>query len=239
MIYKVCALLSIVGTAAAGPSIELVSSDLSKGGRALDNVKGKWSQALKFLGNDAQINAEYDRSARSDFLSEATLSGKVDDVSYEVKTSFGNTHEVKLTADTKDGTTLELNADVGSGVDVRSVSATRDVKLQGQDCTLEASHERASGDSKLKLSSVLGNGLKAIANIARSKAGDMSTDYNLEYEQELNAGRTVSARINGDGSGDVELEDSTTLASQDAVISAKMDLGGSSPSVTVKRSWSF
>lgn len=235
MIYKVCALLSIVGTAAAGPSIELVSSDLSKGGRALDNVKGKWSQALKFLGNDAQINAEYDRSARSDFLSEATLSGKVDDVSYEVKTSFGNTHEVKLTADTKDGTTLELNADVGSGVDVRSVSATRDVKLQGQDCTLEASHERASGDSKLKLSSVLGHGVSGTATwLVGSKMQD--TDVELEYAASVGDGRSVSASVNPkNGKGDVEYVDSKTI---DATITAGMDLGGK-PSLTVKRGWAF
>jgi len=235
MIYKVCALLSIVGTAAAGPSIELVSSDLSKGGRALDNVKGTWSQALKFLGNDAQINAEYDRSARSDFLSEATLSGKVDDVSYEVKTSFGNTHEVKLTADTKDGTTLELNADVGSGVDVRSVSATRDVKLQGQDCTLEASHERASGDSKLKLSSVLGHGVSGTATwLVGSKMQD--TDVELEYAASVGDGRSVSASVNPkNGKGDVEYVDSKTI---DATITAGMDLGGK-PSLTVKRGWAF
>ena len=56
---------------------QLLSSDLSSGGsKVLDNIKGKWSQTLKFLGNEANLEAEYDRASREDFLSEATLSGK-------------------------------------------------------------------------------------------------------------------------------------------------------------------
>ena len=59
------------------------------------------SQTLKFMGKEATLNAEYDRNARENFLSEATLSGAVDDVKYELTTGFGDDYELTLTTDTK------------------------------------------------------------------------------------------------------------------------------------------
>jgi hypothetical protein len=250
----------IVATTAASAlagSIEVVSTDLSQGNRGLGNIKGQWSQTLSLFGQDATVAAEYDRAEKEDGPTEVSLSGSNGDINYKVKQADGARD---LTLSTKsNGVSVEANLDESgiksvdfsteqSGVTIeasagndgiRTVTASGDVDAGSQNVNYELEHTLASGDSKLKLSSVLGNGLKAIANIARSKNGDMSTDYNLEYETELQAGRTVSARINGDGSGDIELEDTTTLSAQEATIVANMDLGGSSPSVTVKRSWAF
>ena len=155
----ICASL---GVASAERSIELLSSDISGGGtKVLDNIKGKWTQTLKFLGNDATLEAEYDRKEREDFLSEATLTGKMDDINYELKTEFGDVHELTVSTDTKDGTALELVADNKNGL--TKVTAARDVKIQGQDCNAEFSHARQSSTSKLKLSSVLGHGVTGSA----------------------------------------------------------------------------
>ena len=159
---KKAVIYATIGTVAAERSIELVSSDLSGGGnRVLDNIKGRWSQTLKFLGNEAKIDAEYDRNSRENFLSEATLSGKVDDVSYELRTEFGDTHELTCSTNTKDGTALEVVADNKNGL--TKVTAGRGVSIQGQDCNIEASHAPKSSTSKVKLSSVLGHGVSGSA----------------------------------------------------------------------------
>ena len=232
---KKAVILSCVGVVAGERSIELLSSDLSggSGNRALANIKGRWSQTLKFLGADANIEAEYDRNARKEFLNEATISGKVDDVSYELKTGFGDSHELTLSADTKDGTALEVVADNKNGL--TKLTAARDVKVQGQACNLEASHERSSSTSKLKLSSVLGHGVSGSATWLVGSKLD-SADVDLEYEASVSDGRSVKANLNPrDGTGDVEYVDTKTI---DATVTASMDLGGK-PKLTVKRAWSF
>jgi len=220
------------GVVAAERSVELVSSDLSAGGRVVDNIKGRWSQTLKFLGKEATIDAEYDRKERKDFLSEATLSGKVDDVSYKVKTSFGDEHELTLTTDTKDGTSIELVADNKNGL--TQVSANRGVKIQGQDCNAEVSHARQSATSKVKLSSILGHGVSGTATW--TVGGKVEPEVELEYASDISDGRSVAANLKPkDGTGDIEYVDTKTL---DATITASMDLGGK-PKLTVKRGWSF
>lgn len=230
---KKVAVIAAVGVAAAERQIELSSSDLSAGGRALDNIKGRWSQTLKFLGAEANLDAEYDRNAREDFLNEASLSGKLDDVNYELKTHFGDTHELTLSADTKDGTALEVVADNKNGL--TKLTAGRDVKFQGQDVNVEASHARQSSTSKVKLSSVLGHGVSGSATWTVGNKLD-SADMELEYEAQVTDGRKLSATLNPrDASGDVEFVDTKTL---DATITASMDLGGK-PKLTVKRSWGF
>lgn len=226
-------LYACVGAAAAERSIELSSSDLSSGGRVLDNIKGQWSQTLKFMGKEATLNAEYDRNARENFLSEATLSGAVDDVKYELTTGFGDDYELTLTTDTKDGTAVELVGDNKNGL--TKVAATRGVTVQGQDCDVEFSHARKSGSSKVKLSSVLGHGVSGSATwTVGNKLGD--ADYELEYASSIGDGRSLSANLNPkDGTGDIEYVDTKTV---DATITASMDLGGT-PKVSVSRGWSF
>ena len=227
MLYAALALVS-------GVNIELSTNDLSSKGRVLDNIKGSWSQTLQFLGKSATLEAEYDRNAREDFLNEATLSGKLDDVAYEVKTSFGDTHELTLAADTKDGTSVEVVANNKDGL--TSITASRDVKISGRDYNAEASHDRQSSSSKLKMSSVLGHGVTGSATWTVGNKLD-SADYELEYETELTNGRKLSATVNPrNGKGDIEYVDSSTI---DAEITASMDLGGGSPKVTVKRAWNF
>lgn len=231
---KKAVVYACVGVVAAERTIELVSSDLSGSNRALDNIKGRWSQTLKFMGAEANIDAEYDRKSRENFLSEATISGKVDDVSYELKTEFGDTHELTLAADTKDGTALEVVADVGAKNGISKLTAARGVKIQGQDVNVEASHTPKSSESKVKLSSVLGHGVSGTATwLVGSKLN--SADYELEYASNV-AGRDVSATVNPkDGTGEIEYVDSKTV---DATITASLDLGGK-PKVSVKRAWTF
>jgi len=230
---KKAVVIACVGAAAADRQIELFSSDLSAGSKALDNIKGRWSQTLNFLGKEATIDAEYDRKERQDFLKEARLTGKVDDVSYELKTGFGDTHELTVSADTKDGTSLEVVADNTNGL--TKVTAGRDVKIQGQECSVEASHQPKSSASKLKLSSVLGHGVSGSATwTVGNRLND--ADYELEYASSVTEGRELKASLNPkDGSGDIEYVDSKTM---DATITASMDLGGK-PKLTVKRAWSF
>ena len=232
---KKATIIACVGVAAGERSIQLVSSDLSggAGGKVLDNIKGKWSQTLKFLGAEANIDASYDRKARQDFLNEATISGKVDDVNYELTTGFGDVHELTLTTDTKDGTSLEVVGDNKNGL--TSLAASRGIKIQGQDCNIEASHDRQSAASKVKLSSVLGHGVSGTAswNVG-SKVDDV--DYELEYASSVGDGRSIAANLNPkDGKGDIEYVDSKTL---DATVTASMDLGGK-PKLSVSRGWSF
>lgn len=230
---KKAVVYACVGAAAAERSIEFMSGDFSAGERVLDNIKGRWSQTLKFLGNDASLSAEYDRNERDDFLNEATLSGKVDDVNYEVKTQFGDTHELTLSTDTKDGTSIELVADSKNGL--KSVTANRGIKLQNQDVNCEVSHERQSKSSKVKLSSVLGHGVSGKATWTVGNKLD-SADMELEYAADLSNGRSLSANLNPrDGTGDVEFVDSKSI---DATITAGMDLGGN-PKLTVKRGFKF
>lgn len=221
---------SSIGAALAG-SIELVSSDVRSGGIGIDNIKGKWSQKVSLFGNDATISGEYDRSKNKDSLHETTVSGSLKNVKYELT----DAKELKLEADAN-GLTLETSGNLDDGL--RTIGASGSTKLGGQDIDAELEHALGSGDSKLKLSTVLGNGFKAIANVARAKSGDASADYELEYEGTINEGRTVSATLKPDGSGEMEYEDTTTLKGQDTTISASMEIGGA-PKVSVKRSWNF
>lgn len=264
----------------------------------LDNIKGTWSQTLKFLGNDATLEAEYDRNANEKFLDSATISGKLDDVNYEVtracakgsgcdrasvplgarmlildalltlsanmpreppraprirltsrdrhmptpplwlpgrdgrqlKTKFGGEMALTVSADTADGTTVEAVATKNDGI--TKVTASRSTKIQGRDVDVEASHAVKSGESKLKLSSVLGHGVTAIVNLGPKQ----DADYELEYESSIGDGRKLSANVNPkDGSGEIEFVDSKSI---DATVTASMPLGGK-PKINIKRAWNF
>jgi hypothetical protein len=144
----------------------------------------------------------------------------------------------KLGTTTSDGTTLKAE---GSVVGLKEftlskVSAARAVSLRDQDCDMELSHDLASTESKLKLSTVLGSGVKAIGQLT-SKGGSHEATYEVEYETNLSEGRTLSATVSpADGTGEVEYEDSATLG--DATLTAKFPLGGS-PKLTVKRAFGF
>jgi hypothetical protein len=232
----VIAALALNQAVEAGKTIELSSADLSNaGGRAYDNIVAKWSETLKVFGREANIATEYDRNAKKDFLKEVTVSGQVDDVSYEVTNNFGGDTSLTLTANTKDGTTVEVAADDKAGL--TSITASRKgVRAFDRDVDVEASHDTQAASSKLKLSSVLGHGVTAIATANVANGGATTTNVDLEYENELTNGRTVSAKVNPKaGSGEVEYVDSKTI---DATITASMDLGGK-PKVTVKRAWAF
>merc|ERR1719174_201527 len=89
---------------AYGGSVDLVTGDLSGGSKALDNIKAKWSQSLKILGNSATLSAGYDRSENTDFLNEATLAGSVGNgkVDYELTTKFGSGLDYEVSTKTDD-----------------------------------------------------------------------------------------------------------------------------------------
>jgi len=216
----------------------VVTGDLSQAYRALDNIKGKWSQVV---GNGAKLTASYDRNARKDFLNEATLTGSAGKLEYELTTDFnGMNADVKLATTTSDGTTLEAEGSIADlKGSVNKLTATRAAKLsalgQSQDVDLEISHDVSKSSSKIQLSSLVGGGLKAIGSVVAS-GGKSSMSYEVEYDTTLTEGRTLSASVSpAAGTGEIEYVDSATL---DATITATVPLGGE-PKVTVKRAFSF
>jgi len=228
-----------VAAVSAG-SIELVSSDLAAGQRALDTIKATWGQSLKVLGRSANIEAEYDRSERKNMPNQVTLSGALGKVDYELVSDLRGGNDLNLQTKTTDGTTISVDNSVNDlatlGADIATkVSASRAIKVRDEDVDLEISHERKASESKVKLSSVLGKGVKAIATLT-SAGGKHSTDYEIEYETDLTEGRSLSANVDPQaGTGEIEYVDSKTI---DGTITATIPLGGQ-PSVTVKRSWGF
>lgn len=237
MVMKKALVLAGVG-AAMGGSIELVSSDLSQGNRGLDNIKAKWSQSLKVLGNDANIAASYDRAENKDFLNEASLSGAVSKIKYELKTKFSGSTDLALQTTTDDGTCVEAEGELDHLVAmprITKLTATRAATLRGTECDFEMSHQPGDGTSKMKLSTVLGSGFKAIASLT-SKGGDASTAYEVEYDTTLTEGRTLSANVNPSaGSGEIEYVDNASI---DGTLTATIPLGGS-PKLTLKRAFNF
>jgi hypothetical protein len=229
------AFIAAVGIASVeARSVTLSSSDLTKGGRGLDNIEGEWSQKLNFLGNDATLTGNYDRNEREDFLSEASLSGAFDKVKYELRKKFGGQTSLSLETEAS-GAVLEVEANDADGL--TSVTAKKGAKLGGQECDFEVSHDAKDNGSKIKLSSVLGGGVTASGIVSMDKSGDTSAATEVEYDASLGDGRSLHAEFNpNDGSGEVEYTDTATIAT--ATLTAKMPLGGK-PSVSVKRSWSF
>lgn len=227
--------MSLAAYAYAG-TIEVSSSDLSGPNKAVDNIKGSWSQAVKLLGRSATISAEYDRNEKKDFLKQASVKGALDKVKYELTTKFAGAADLTLETSTDDGTTFEVDSEVNDmHLKVTKVSASRATKLRGNDVDLELSHALDDNESKLKLSSVLGSGVTAIGELT-SKGGDHAMSYEVEYETELTKGRSLSASVKPqDGSGEVEYVDSATL---DGTLTATIPLGGK-PTISVKRAWSF
>jgi hypothetical protein len=236
MLYKVVCLASL--GAVAGGSIELSSSDLTKSGRTLDNIKATWSQSLTVLGNDATVSAEYDRAERKDFVKEASLAGAIASVKYSLTTKFGGDTGLTLATTTEDGTTVEAEGSLStltSMPTISKLSASRKATLRGTECDLEISHEVDSSESKLKLSTILGSGIKAIGTLA-TKGDSHDTSYELEYDTQLTSGRTLSAHVNPrDGSGEVEYVDT---ASVDGELTATIPLGGQ-PKLSLKRAFKF
>jgi len=236
MLYKIVCLASL--GAVAGGSIELSSNDLIKSGRALDNIKAKWSQSLSVLGNDATMSAEYDRAERKDFVKEASLAGAISKVKYELTTKFGGATGLNLQTTTDDGTTIEAQGSLETLTSVpkfTKLTASRKANLRGNDCDLEISHEIDSSESKLKLSTLLGSGVKASGTLA-TKGGSHDTSYEIEYDTTLSEGRTLSASVNPKtGTGEVEFVDSASI---DGELTATIPLGGQ-PKLTLKRAFKF
>jgi len=222
-------------------SVELISGDLGSKTPSLDNIKGKWSQAFKLLGNAATVTAEYDRAENDKFLKSASLSGAVDKIKYELASNFGGPLEATLETSTEDGTTIEVEAEVdGLSSRVTRVTGTRTLSVNERECDLELSHTLGDNESKLRLSTMLGSGLRAVGLLSSKGGGkgglDHSLTYELEYDTQLTEGRTLSAKVSPrDGTGEVEYEDSATI---DATIAASFPLGGA-PKVTAKRAFSF
>jgi len=226
-----------LGAAAAG-NIDISTNDLSSGGRAFDNIKATWSQALKVLGNDATLSAEYDRAERSNFVKEATLAGQIAKVKYQVTSNFGGATGLTLETTTDDGTTVEAVGSLdtlSSAPKFSKLTASRATSLRGNDCNLEISHDVAASESKLKLSTALGSGVTAHGSVS-TKGGAHSTAYEVEYDTTLTQGRTLSASVNpADGSGSIEYTDTATM---DGELTASIPLGGT-PSLNLKKSFSF
>jgi hypothetical protein len=223
-------MLAVASALPLGVSVEFSSSDINGGGPNLDNIKASWSQDIKVLGNSATLDLSYDRSENSDFLDEATLSGSVEGIKYELTKKFGGDGiDFSLETSAGDGATIEANGSLDGGL--TSVTASKSATFGSQDCDLEASYDVGSSDSKLKLSTVLGAGITGVATMTTS-----NVDYSFEYDTELTGGRTLSATVGADGSGEVEYVDEASI---DATITATMDLAGGAPKVTVKRAWSF
>jgi hypothetical protein len=224
-----------------GGSVDLVTGDLSGGTKALDNIKAKWSQSLKVLGNAATVTGSYDRSENENFLNEATLTGSVGKgkVDYELTTKFGSGLDYQVSTTTDDGSSISAEGSVdllsASDLSVRKVSASSTRSLRGNDYDIELSHDLSEGESKIKMSTVLGAGVKAVGTLS-NKGGATSKGYEIEYDTTLNDGRTLSASVNPDaGTGEIEYTDSSTF---DGTVTANIPLGGS-PSVTFKRSFGF
>lgn len=236
MLYKVVCIAGL-GAVSAG-SIELSSTDLTQKGRSLDNIKAKWSQSVSVLGNDATVSAEYDRAERKDFVKEASLAGAIAKVKYQLTTSFGGATGLTLETTTDDGTTIEAEGSLSTLTSVPSISklsASRKATLTGRDCDLSISHEVDSSESKLKLSTVLGSGVRAIGTLA-TKGGSHETSYELEYDTQLTSGRTLSANVNPmDGSGEIEYVDNASI---DGELTATIPLGGQ-PKLSLKRAFKF
>ena len=143
-----------------------------------------------------------------------------------------------LETTTDDGTTVEAEgelASLSSAPKFTKLTASRSATLRGTDCDLQLSHEVASSQSKLRLSTLLGSGVKAVGTIS-TKGGTHDTSYEVEYDTQLTAGRKLSANVNAkDGSGEIEYVDSATL---DAEVTATIPLGGQ-PKLTLKRAFNF
>jgi len=222
-----------------GGSVSLETGDLSSGSKGLDNIKAKWSQTLKVLNHDATVTASYDRNENQNFPNEATLTGSSGNIGYEVRSGFGRTVDYTLSTKTDDGSSIQVegSADLINARDfnVQKVSATSARKLRDNDFDIEMSHDLNDNESKLKMSTVLGAGVKAIGTLA-NKAGAASTGYEIEYETQLTSGRRLSATVSpADGAGEIEYEDSASL---DGTITATIPLG-EAPKVTFKRSFGF
>jgi len=239
-------LVSGVSAAAAG-SIELIGSPFGAKGPGLDNIKGKWSQALKVLGRETTVSAEYDRAENRDFVSEVALAGESGKIKYELTSKMRGSTDFCIATTTVDGTTLEaegvVESSLANGVKDLSLSrlkATKLIKsdapvLGKRDLDFEVFHDLTTSESKLKLSTVLGSGVKAIGLLS-SKGSTSKMSYEVEYDTTLTEGRTLTATVSpADGTGEIEYEDSATV---DATITATLPLGGS-PKVTVKRSFGF
>ena len=56
-----------------------------------------------------------------------------------------------------------------SDIQVRKVSASKTTNLRGNDYDVELSHDLSEGESKIKMSTVLGAGVKAIGNLSPTR----------------------------------------------------------------------
>lgn len=212
-----------------------MTTNLGSNGLSLDSFKGKWSQAVNFFGASSTMSADFNR----DGATEVAFEGKSGALDYKATVTSKDSAEFEVSTTTTDGTTLGAEGSVSpltSKLSLSKIAAARSVSVRDTDCDLALSHDLGSSKSELKLSSNLGSGVSASGTIT-TQGGASSTAYEVSYDTELTSGRTLSASVNPqDGTGEVEYEDSATIS--DATVTATLPLGGS-PSLSVKRSFSF
>jgi hypothetical protein len=239
--------LAVIGALSLGNTVELTTGDLRRGS-AFDNLKATFGQKLKIGDISSNLDCEYDHSAKSDFLKEATLSGdlvsasKDSDigVSYEVTKNFADeSTSAKLTASTTiEGTALSAQLDGG----LSEVTAGRTVNAGDETVDVEASWMVKAKTARVKLMSKLSANDNVNVQVDYTPDGG-KVDYEVTLDHDLGNGRDVSAKGAG---GVLEVDYTDTKFEKDATWTASAsvpyDMGSNimdAVKVSLKRSWKW
>jgi len=235
--------LSFVGALSLTNTVELTTGDLRQG-TAFDNLKATFGQALKIGDLKTHLNCQYDRNAKSDFLSEASLTGDLMEgdmnVAYEVTKNFADdSTSAKLTASTTVEDT-KLGAEVQSDGGLTEVSAERDVADQ----TVQASWLVKAKTARVKLMSSLGAGDKLSAQVDYTPDGGKS-EVEVTLDHNIGEGRDLSSKFVS-SSGNLEVDyvdnkfeaDATWTASASVPYDAGADIMDKAK-LSLKRAWKW
>ena len=240
MLYKLAVAASIVAAANAGTA-EISSGNLRAGGAKMDNLKASWSKGFSLGGQDLTLDCEYDRNANSGGLSEATVSGEMNDISYSINQDF-NTKKTTISASTESsGNALTVDYDTDAGL--TEVGLVRDVDAGDRSINMDAKYLVKSKTARVKLMSAFGDDASISATVDYGTDGG-DTSYEFGYSQDLKDGRTMDVEFNPDDKSleieftDTGFEDGATWT---ATIGTTADSNSAVDDATVKvsRSWSW
>lgn len=241
---------SVLQCVSAGSVVTIQSADVKsflegkRVSKIVDNLKVSYDAELSLPAplSKAKLSLLYDLKAKADFFKEATLTGAVEQVKYQIKHTVSSSVTALTLATQQAGVVFKAHGDSKDKFTGVAASKTIEAADGRLSVAVEPTYLASTNSAKLKLSPSfdIGGGVSASAQLVATQPSDIKAEYAIEYETSLGEDRKLSVSVSpADKEANLLLVDSKLEKSATWVGTASMGLTGGMPKVAFRRVQKF